>query len=261
MKTHIRFNEPVFVEKENEVCCYLIIKDHPAEIGSYAILNTSFYPRGIASKYNYLKDKMISTFEATYFGIARKKDNDAPDILTAKEIAYKKARRQALKAINDLYSDIFYQMDKVINAIAEEFDNNLDSINQINDRIHYLTDTNYRKEWEFPKFSSNSIGLTEYGDWFRVIQTAEKEFLLTFDNGIYLWADKSLGDRYVSSTTGYIIDRDTMVPIDKIIYMESDLAPELCNYNIARQRFNQTLETHVCTPHQWFRYKSFSRYE
>lgn len=260
MKTHIRFSEPSFIEKENEIYCYLTIKDRPAEIGSYALLNTSFYPRGVASKYSHLKDKMISTFGATYFGIARKKDNDVSDILTAKEIAYKKARRQALKAVNDLYADIFNQMDKVINAIAEEFDNNLDSIHQIDDRIHYLTDINYKEEWDFPKFSSNSIGLTNYGDWFRVIQTPEKEFLLTFNSGVYLWVDKN-NEKYVSSTTGYIVDRDTMLPIDKIIYMESDLAPELCNYNNARQHFNQTLETHECSPHQWFRYKSFSRYK
>lgn len=260
MKTHIRFSEPSFIEKENEVHCFLTIKEWPPEI-SYALLNTSFYPRGVVSRYTYLHDKMISTFGTTYVGIARKKDNDAHDILTAKEVAYKKARRQALKAVNDLYADIFNQMDKVVNAIAEEFDNNLDSIQQINDRIHYLTDTNYKTELDFPEFSSNLIGLTDYGDWFRVIQTPEKEFLLTFNSGIYLWVDKNLDDRYVSSTTGYIVDRDAGLPIDKIIYMEKILSPELCNYNTARQHFNQALETHMRTPQQWFRYKSFSRYK
>lgn len=260
MKTHIKFNEPTFTEKENEIYCSLTIREWPTEISYGRLLKASFYPRGVVSRYPYLHDKMISTFGTTYVGIARKKDNDANDILTAKEIAYKKARRQALKAINDLYADIFNQMDKVINAIAEEFDDNLDRIHKINDRIHYLTDANYMTELNFPKFSSNSIGLTDYGDWFRVIQTPEKEFLLTFNSGIYLWVDKN-NERYVSSTTGYIIDRDTGLPIDKIIYMESDLAPELCNYNIALQHFNQTLETHECSPHQWFRYKSFSRYE
>lgn len=261
MKTHIRFSEPSFIEKENEIYCYLTIKDLPAEIGGYALLNTSFYPRGIVSRYTYLHDKMFSTFGTTYVGIARKKDNDANDILTAKEIAYKKARRQALKAINDLYADIFNQMDKVINAIGEEFDNNLDSINQINDRIHYLTNTNYRKEKVFPELSSNSIGLTEYGDWFRVIQTPEKDFLLIFNNGYYVWSNKNLCEKYFDPKNGNIVDTNTHIPVDKVIYMESDLAPELCNYNIALQHFNQTLETHVCTPHQWFRYKSFSRYE
>ena len=261
MKTHIRFSEPSFIEKENEVHCFLTIKEWPTEISGYALLNTSFYPRGIISRYTYLHDKIISTFGATYFGIARKKDNDVPDILTAKEIAYKKARRQALKAINDLYADIFNQMDKVINAIAEEFDNNSDSINQINDRIHYLTDTNYRKEKAFPGLSSNSIGLTEYGDWFRVIQTPEEDFLLIFNNGYYVWANKNLCEKYFDTKNGNIVDTDTHIPVDKVIYMESDIAPELCNYNIARQHFNQTLETHVSTPHQWFRYESFSRYK
>lgn len=261
MRTHIRFSEPSFIEKENEVHCFLAIEKWSKEIGYCHLFSASFYPRGVVSRYTYLHDKMISTFGTTYVGIARKKDNDAHDILTAKEVAYKKARRQALKAINDLYADIFNQMDKVVNAIAEEFDNNLDAINQIDSRIHYLTDTNYKKEWDFPKFSSNSIGLTEYGDWFRVIQTPEKEFLLTFNSGIYLWVDKNLDERYVSSTTGYIVDTDAALPIDKIIYMERDLSPELCNYNIARQHFNQTLETHDCSPRQWFRYKSFSRYK
>lgn len=260
MKTHIKFNEPTFTEKENEIYCSLTIREWPVEI-SYTLLNASFYPRGVVSRFTYLHDKMISIFGTTYVGVARKKDNDEPNILTAKEIAYKKARRQALKAINDLYADIFNQMDKVINAIAEEFDNNLDSIHKINDRIHYLTDANYQKESEFPEFSSNIIGLTEYGDWFRVIQTSENDFLLTFNSGCYAGVDKDLNDKYVDSKDGYIVDRDTGLPIDKIIYMEKILSPELCNYNIARQHFNQTLETHVKTPQQWFRYKSFSRYK
>lgn len=258
-----KFNEPEFVITDKEITCKLTLVDGPIDIPY--INHISWFQEGIANRWNPLNKKYIELLKKTYIGVARKYFRDTDNVEMAKEVAYKKARRQFLKEINNFYTELLGQMYYVFNGIDASRERNLKELDEIKNRILYLTDRYYDDEWDFPTLSrdGNSIGLTKNGRWFIIIPTQNKnDFNVVFNDGDYMRAmnnGRGLDCNWINLRTGEIINQMTNKVMDKIIYIESN--KKQSTYELAGQTFRGTLKNKIIKPNQWFRYKTLERYD